>query len=792
MKPPCRCMPRMDASRWPGRLLQAGMLMGIRSLALSGVMAQCNAILSLGNDITLCEGSSAVLDAGPGYLSYLWSTGATGQTTTVTEPGTYSIQAQAFGTGVNMVLNGDFSQGMTGFSSGYVPGWGGQWGPLSNEGTYRVGGNPQGLHSGFQPCGDHTSGTGNMLVVNGASAVGINVWCQTVNLTPNTEYAFSAWLTSVHPQNPAVLQFTINGVPVGNPLQAAPGTCNWNQFYSAWNSGPATTATLCITNQNTSLSGNDFALDDISFTPFCTYTDTVTVVSTPYPNPDLGADIATCQGTPLILDVTTVAASYSWQNGHTGPVLTVTESGAHWVDVSVNGCTSRDSVLVTFLPTPQIDLGADIVSCADEAVLLNAFVPGAAYLWQDGSTQPTKTVSTTGTYWVEVDLQGCMSRDTIMVTFSPIPIFTLGNDTSLCSNASYLLDASTPGATYVWHNGATGPAFPVTTTGIHWVDVTVNGCTERDSAVVNILPSPMADLGPEVLACEGEAVLLNVFQPGANYQWQNGSTMPEQMVTASGTYWVRVDLEGCTASDTVAITFLPLPVVNLGRDTTICSNAPLLLVVNAPAATYLWQNGSTGSSQTIQSAGLFWVEVSINECSARDSVWVDAVDPPVVELGMDTLLCEGERLRVHAEGPGYNYLWHDGSTAASFWVEQAGTYSALVYNACGEAYDEISVAYDPCVCPVFVPNAFTPDGDGSNDAFKPIIDCAMTSYLLLVFDRWGGLVFETEDAAKAWDGTHVFDGFVPDGVYVWMLRLQSAMLNDRGLREYRGHVVLLR
>ena len=115
-----------------------------------------------------------------------------------------------------------------------------------------------------------------MLAVNGATTANENIWCQTVAVQPNTTYEFSAWLASFISENPAILQFSINGDLIGNPLNAPVETCIWEQFFSVWESDANTSAEICITNQNTQGSGNDFGIDDISFGAVCQVSDEVT------------------------------------------------------------------------------------------------------------------------------------------------------------------------------------------------------------------------------------------------------------------------------------------------------------------------------------------------------------------------------------------------------------------------------------------------------------------------------------------------------------------------------------
>ncbi|HEX2616055.1 MAG TPA: hypothetical protein VHL57_00865, partial [Flavobacteriales bacterium] len=307
-----------------------------------GLSAQCTGSLDLGPDPSACTGTQVVLHAPPGFVSYAWEDGSSGPDHTVTAPGSFTCTATQFGGTSNLVVNGDFSTGYAGFTSDYTVGTGGAWGPVSLEATYAVTTDPFLAHSNFASCGDHTTGTGQMMVVNGAQTPDLSIWCQTVAVQPNTDYAFSAWIASAVSEDPAILAFNINGSDVGAPLTATYLTCDWQQFYAVWNSGPNTSVTLCLTNQNVAPSGNDFLLDDISFSPLCVYTDVIQVLAIPYPQPDLGTDVSVCTGTPVTLDPHwPTADSYQWNNGVFLPTLTPIQSATYWVDVTEDGCTTR-------------------------------------------------------------------------------------------------------------------------------------------------------------------------------------------------------------------------------------------------------------------------------------------------------------------------------------------------------------------------------------------------------------------------------------------------------------------
>ncbi len=162
------------------------------------------------------------------------------------------------------MLNGDFEGGNTNFGSDYEF----QGGKGVLPGLYGVHTNAQQFNSGYIAFGDHTSGSGYMMLVDGATVPGKVVWFQTVQTTPGTVYRFSGWATSAGPTSPAVLQFSINGHQVGTDFLLNTNAGHWQEFAALWNSGTNAAALLSITDTNLLYVGNDFALDDLSFTVY--------------------------------------------------------------------------------------------------------------------------------------------------------------------------------------------------------------------------------------------------------------------------------------------------------------------------------------------------------------------------------------------------------------------------------------------------------------------------------------------------------------------------------------------
>jgi hypothetical protein len=173
--------------------------------------------------------------------------------------------AAGFGARAGIVINGDFEAGgPVGFMSQYAYIAPAGQGSLYPETSFTVDTNPNNVHNLWASYGDHTSGKGMMLIVNGATRDGVTIWDQAGDdVAAHTDYVFSVWIASSYPVSPAQLEFTINGASIG-AVTASATTGVWQEFSATWNSGADVTAALAIVDHNTDAYGNDFTLDDIS------------------------------------------------------------------------------------------------------------------------------------------------------------------------------------------------------------------------------------------------------------------------------------------------------------------------------------------------------------------------------------------------------------------------------------------------------------------------------------------------------------------------------------------------
>src|SRR5204863_217939 len=149
-----------------------------------------------------------------------------------------------------------------------------------------------------------------------------------------------------------------------------------------------------------------------------------------------------------------------------------------------NGCSVSDAINVAYNPLPVAALGPDQTLCAGQTLNLNVAQPGATYLWQDGSTNASFTVSSAGTYSVDVLLNGCSASDAITVTYNPVPVVDLGPDQTVCPGTNVTLDATLAGATYLWQYGFTGVTLTSDQPGNYSVQVTAGGCSASDAVTI--------------------------------------------------------------------------------------------------------------------------------------------------------------------------------------------------------------------------------------------------------------------------------------------------------------------
>lgn len=681
----------------------------------SGILAQPVCSIDIGADQTVCQGQTLTLQGPNGYTNYLWNTGQTTQNISVGTPGDYWCQV-SYPSG-ELVVNGNFSAGNSGFTSQYTY----SLFTVQNEGFYTVGPNASWYHTQFQG-----TGNGNFLIANGGWGAYLNnqldVWCQTIPCCPGQTYVLSFRGLTLTNEIPATAAWYMDGTLAHWPDFTFPAyNAGWQTFTTTWTAGPnQTSVNACIRITSGDGVGDDFGIDDISISGMVYLRDTLNVSVTPLPTVDLGPDQSLCAGDEIDLDATYAGGTYLWQDGSTGPVLHVDQPGTYSVEVTAQGCTTTEQVTVQYNPTPVVDLGPDQTVCPGDAATFNAFAPGATYLWNSGNTSSTFTTDQPGTYSVEVTVGGCVGRDTVDLSNFTLHNVDLGPDRSFCAGAAIRIGTQVPGATYAWSSGASTDSITISAPGIYWVDAVLNGCAVRDSITVTEIPLPVVNLGPDIQVCPGATVPLDATTAGGSYLWNNGATTPT-LDAGPGTWSVNVTLNGCVGTGSISISERTPPVVDLGPDVTLCPGETLALDATQPGATYLWNTGDTGPTLMVDAAATVIVTVTDQYgCSNSDTVAVAYANPGLVDLGPDVSFCTGSSVQIGTHIPGASYEWNTGALTDSISVATPGTYWLDVVLSGCTVRDTIEVGETPLPT-VVLPTGLVvcPGNEATLDASTP-------------------------------------------------------------------------
>ncbi len=365
----------------------------------------------------------------------------------------------------------------------------------------------------------------------------------------------------------------------------------------------------------------------VDVTNACGNSFTDTIVVSPYPPIalSLGPDLSICPNENITITAPPGFINYRWSSTYTIPQpnsASITVSPALTTDFNLKaeklpGCFAYDTIKVVVQQVPPVRLGNDTSFCAGQSITLNAGAGYDNYSWNTGQQTQQITVTQKGNYIATATLNNCFVKDTLeVISVYPLPVFTLGDDTSLCEQTAVTLVVNLSQATYLWNNGSTNNSFTISQPGTYWLKATQNGCSSTDTIKIAYTPMPFVNLGPDTTLCQGQTILLDAANNGATYLWSNGTTQSTLLVSTPNTYRVAASIGNCTATDDIVINYLSLPQFTLGRDTFICTGQQIVLspVLNT-SVSYLWQDGSTNSIFTISKKGLYRL-LTTNRCGS--------------------------------------------------------------------------------------------------------------------------------------------------------------------------------
>lgn len=319
-----------------------------------------------------------------------------------------------------------------------------------------------------------------------------------------------------------------------------------------------------------------------------------------------------------------------------------------------------------------------------------------------GNSFTTPALSASTTYYIAAASGTCESspRTAVVASLRSIPTVNLGNDTTICPGISYVLNATTTGATYAWNTGASTATITVNAAGSYSVLVTVNGCSSSDAKVITPGVVPVNNLPATTNLCAGETVTLNAGNTGSTFVWTPGSATTQTInVTAGGNHSVVIkSVNGCKITSTTNVVIRPLPVPALGNDTNICIGDHISLNAGNAGYSFLWNTGATSQIINVSDSGTYSVIVtSPYNCLNKDDIHVAYLPAPYVE-GFNFIPLFYEQLGKVKFSPlnpgsvtGYKWDFGDGSPTTTQ-VNPEHVYAAsgdytvtlTVYNGCSQ------------------------------------------------------------------------------------------------------------
>lgn len=673
---------------------------------------------------------------------------------------TYTLEIAYVDASHNLIRNGDFEMGTAGretFFTEYVYKTSEASNALYKEGVYKIAQNAHRYHPNFVKLPDHTSGQGYMMVVNGNTSERIVVWKQEIqHINIGQQYAFSAWAATVSEGAQPLLHFSINNTSLSDESLSdefkPPYGAGWQRFYYIWTADKAE-ASISLVDMSTAQSGNDFAIDDISFMPVKLLSGHTKIKI--LPRLELNELRGVCEGEGMPSVIGTGITAYEWR-----------KTGTDWVsrearpDLSVLGAESVgeytcriqgycDEKQDTFRILPVLRVGSfqdTVTICPNgkDTLAVEAEGMDLRYTWWDLSLGKFLTdrsfcpVETEGRY--ECMVESVCGDSTLVAVVNRIPVWLEHpRDTVVCTGEEvvWVVKSSLKGAVPEWTlpdlTVYTGDTLRPVLAGTYSYRIVTCGSEELKGKVsLGLHPFPGVPDFPEdtLRYCVGEPFrLASPFdEKGLYYRWSHSGqvfstdTAFALTLTSADTGWYALQIEdacGLTRSDSVYVYLYRKPEVKTGpQPGNFCPGATVTLAVQVggDVSDYVWSRGE-GKEDRLVVADISYADSGSYRCEVQGHCGEDTVVsytlnllrlPEIVSISPDTLIFEGAdyRLGVVARGDSLEYRWardenlYPGTDPFLLFhpvtFADSGTYRVKVENRCGDttAYSRLRTKWE--------------------------------------------------------------------------------------------------
>ncbi len=671
---------------------------------------------------TFCAGSFTTLDAGIGYGTYIWSTGAGTQNITVEFPGDYDVTVtDANGctgeTSITVTENSSLLPAIAGLPE-YCEGentmldagvfdtylWTGgassQTITVSTPGTYGV------TVSDASGC---TGETAIVITENALPIVNVTgevVLCEDGNTLLGTDGTFAtySWSDGTAGENITVAASGTYSVTVTNvggctaensidvtvnplPMPTITGIASFCEGNSTvidagagyatylWSEGSGTQTievveggvyTVTVTDNNN-----------------CTAEANITIIENTSLSPQIDGVLSFCDGASSELDAGAGYETYEWSQGGNGQTIIADATGEYSVIVTdANGCSGEVAIMITENPLPQVNIEGVTAICDGASTELSTDGTFNSYEWSDGTSGESITVDAAGTYTLQViDDNGCTAEAAVNVALNANPEPVIAGSTTFCAGSSSVLDAGAGYETYSWSNSSIAQTIEVTTENTFTVTVTnAEGCSGEAEFMVEESLSLNPVISGDLSFCEGGNSLLNAGAGFESYIWSTGDETQTLQVADAGSYDVTVsDASGCTGETSIQILENTTPTIAVLGNSPACEGETITLDAGDGFVEYLWSDLSLNQELTVTSSGTYSVTVTdANNCTAEETI--EAVvneNPEPLILGVTTF-CTGSEITLELNDTYTTYEWSEGSDTESIMVNTGGDYTVVV------------------------------------------------------------------------------------------------------------------
>jgi gliding motility-associated-like protein len=559
----------------------------------------------------------------------------------------------------------------------------------------------------------------------------------------------------------------------------------------------------------------------------CFDTESITITFTANTNPTFTQIAPICTNGSFSLPTT----STNNVPGTWSPAPNYVSTTTYTFQPNAGVCANTASMTITVNPYPIVSVQNDTI-CIGQSTTINSNVnlAGGSYAWlPTNSVTSSITVTPLSTAYFQViyTLNGCADTSTTEIYVKPVSFPVINNQT-ICTGqtAELIATASLSGGTFIWSNSVQNDTLQVnpTTTTNYSVIYNLNGCVSPAvNAVVTVNPVPTVGVNNSTI-CAGNSTTITAIPNllGGTFYWgspgvvgASSQTLTPLNDTTLSVYYV---LNGCSSAvATSAITVNPLPIATFSASVTQgCS--PLSVTLTADDAsnnTYNWSTSNALTAAGAQTSLLFQMNggfdvtltTTLNGCSVTETIYnyiqVDNYPIAAFEPSSDQFTEPNQTLSFMNNSLGaatYSWDFGDGGTSTeegpihTFGGNELGStiiLTAISTLGCTDT-SQFFIGYDPGLV-YYIPNSFTPDGDMNNQVFNPVFTSGIDiyQYTMYIYNRWGEIIFETNDPSIGWDGSFGMEGRDAElGVYTYQVFIKIPNFDER--KMITGHVNLIR